>query len=362
MYCEGDGAMPPPPGRVNASRSFKTTSPIIAPPGPAALRLHWMETATLGATRKEMTVKRSRLLLIAILSLAALPLAAQVNDTYIIPAAGNSPGAFGTRWMTQFSVFNPQSYPLTVTTVFIPSGGGEGIEEAFVVPANSVRYSDNILADLFGVSGSGSLLVATFQDENPTVPDNIISRAFLVTTNTYNNRSDGTYGQTIPGVWAGLMDYDTDGISAIAHGVRHVARLGWRTNIGAVNLGRRSVTMHVTVFDSDGRKRLDRAPFWLPPMGHMQDVLPIEIDRGTIEFFVDDPSQEAVVFPYAATIDQLSGDPTYHSPTLLASPGTIFSKKGLDLTTIGTKIDSRIAAQVRATAKPRGALRSLHEK
>ncbi|MGZ8868141.1 MAG: hypothetical protein ACXW2P_07330 [Thermoanaerobaculia bacterium] len=310
-------------------------------------------------------MKRSRLLLIALLAaFAALPLAAQVNDTYVIPAAGNSAGAYGTRWMTQFSVFNPQSYPLTVTVVFIPSGGDASIEEAFVVPANSSRYSDNILDDLFGVSGSGSLLVATFQDENPTVPNDVLSRSFLVTTNTYNNRSDGTYGQTIPGVWAGLMDYESDGISAVAHGVRHVSRLGWRTNIGAVNLGRQSVTMHVTVFDSNGVKKLDRAPFWLPPMGHMQDALPIEVDRGTIEFFIDDPSLDAVVFPYAATIDQLSGDPTYHSPTLLASPAAIFSKKGLalDPTKIGKKIDSAIAAQVRASARPRGALRSLHER
>ena len=310
-------------------------------------------------------MKRSSLLLVALLAtFAALPLAAQVNDTYIIPAAGNSPGAFGTRWMTQFSVFNPQSYPLTVTVVYMPSGGGQGMEEAFVVPANSVRYSDNILDELFGVAGSGALLVATFQDENPTVPDDVISRAFLVTSNTYNNRSDGTYGQTIPGVWAGLMDYDTDGISAIAHGVRHVARLGWRTNIGAVNLGRQNVTMHVTVFDSEGRKRLDRAPFPLPPLAHFQDVLPIEVDRGTIEFFVDDPSGEAVVFPYAATIDQLSGDPTYHNPTLLATPAAIFNKKGqaLDLTRLGKKIDSSIAGSIRATARRRGMIRSLQSR
>lgn len=308
-----------------------------------------------------MTVKRSTLLLVALL-FAALPLAAQVNDTYVIPAAGNSAGAFGTRWMTQFSVFNPQSYPLTVTVVFIPSGGAQSIEEAFVVPANSVRFSDNILDDLFGVSGSGSLLVATFQDENPTVPDDVISRSFLVTTNTYNNRQDGTYGQTIPGVWAGLMDYEWDGISAIAHGIRHVARLGWRTNIGAVNLGRNSVTMRVTVFDSEGRKKLDQAPFYIPPFAHFQDALPVEVDRGSIEFYIEDSSRDAVVFPYAATIDQLSGDPTYHSPTLLASPGAIFSKKALDPTAIGRKIDRRVASEVRESARRRGALRSLQSR
>ncbi|HUP48062.1 MAG TPA: hypothetical protein VNA04_04655 [Thermoanaerobaculia bacterium] len=300
-------------------------------------------------------MKRSTLLLIALLPLLATSVAAQVNDTYVIPAAGNTPGAFLTRWMTQFSVFNPQAHALTITVVYLPTGGGRGIEAAFTVPANSVAFSDNILDDLFDVAGSGALLVATFQDENPGVPDNVISRAFLVTTNTYNNSPKGTFGQTIAGIWTGLQDYQTDGISAIAHGVRHISRLGWRTNIGAVNLGRTSVTMRVTVFDADGRTRLDRAPFLLPPFAHLQDVLPIEIDRGTIEFFVDDPSQTAVVFPYAATVDQLSGDPTYHSPVLLATPAAIYSKMGMpaDPTSVGKRIDSAIAAEVRANAERR---------
>ena len=52
-------------------------------------------------------MKRS-VLLLTLLSLAALPLAAQVNDTYVIPVSANASGAFGTSWLTQFSVFNPQ--------------------------------------------------------------------------------------------------------------------------------------------------------------------------------------------------------------------------------------------------------------
>ncbi|HUP47072.1 MAG TPA: hypothetical protein VM779_16320, partial [Thermoanaerobaculia bacterium] len=173
----------------------------------------------------------------------------------------------------------------------------------------------------------------------------------------------GTYGQTIAGIWTGLQDYQTDGISAIAHGVRNVRNLGWRTNVGAVNLGRTSVTLYVTVFDSGGRKRLDNAPFTILPFSHMQDGLPVEVDRGTIEFFLDDPSGDAVVFPYAATIDELSGDPTYHSPTLLASPALIYSKKAmLEPTAIGKKIDRELAAEVRAQARPRAQLKSLHSR
>lgn len=306
----------------------------------------------------------SRLLRIALLlCLAALPAAAQVNDTYVIAAAANVPGAFGTRWMTQISLMNPQfDRDLRVSVTYLPTNGGRGIEKAVDIPANAVAYSDNILDDLFDVVGTGSLLVAVFPEDNPGVPDTVLDRSILVTSNTYNNADGGTYGQTIPGVWTGLFDVDTDGIFSIAHGVRNIASAGWRTNIGAVNLGRCSVRVLVSVYDYDGRRILNEAPLVVPPLGHIQDALPVQVDRGSVEFSVQDPcsnDQErfAVVFPYVSTIDQLSGDPTYQTPTLLASPNILYAakKQQLDPTTLGRKIDTSVARGVRDTASRLGA-------
>jgi hypothetical protein len=293
-------------------------------------------------------VKASRYVVVSLfLILASLPLAAQVNDTYVIPAAANLPGAFNTRWMTQFSVFNPQTYTLRVAVIFVPTGGGKGLDATFDVPANSVAFSDNILDDLFSMSGSGALLVATFPEDNPKVPDDVLSRSFLVTTDTFNNSPKGTFGQTIPGVWTGLQDFNTDGISAIAHGIRNLSSQGWRANVGAVNLGRSNVTLRVSVYDIDGNTILNKAPFGIPPMAHIQDALPVQVDRGSVEFFLDDPSHQAVVFPYVSVIDQLSGDPTYSSPTLLASPKVLFAKQGMPL---GKKITIDDARAVRENA------------
>jgi hypothetical protein len=288
-----------------------------------------------------------------------------VNDTYVIPAAANLPGGFGTRWVTQFSLFNPQlDWPLTVSVTFLPTGGGPGTEMLVDVPANSLAYSDNLLLDLFNVSGGGSLLVATFPEDNPTVPNDVLSRSFLVTSNTFNNAFNGTFGQTIEGTWTGLLDFDTDGISSVAHGIRNGARFGWRTNVGAVNLGRCSVTVRVSVYDADGRRILNQAPFVVPPMAHFQDALPVETEAGSVEFFVDDPCASsaqnyAVVFPYTSTIDQLSGDPRYQSPRLLASPGSVFAKQKAMLApaSLGKKIDSSYARLVRDKAERHGKAR-----
>lgn len=307
-------------------------------------------------------MRTSTLALALLLAIAALPVAAQVNDTYVIPAAANTPGQFGTRWMTQFSIFNPQlDWPLVVSITFIPTGGGVGDEQLIELPPNSLAYSENILDDLFERNGSGSLLVATFAEDNPGVPNDVISRAFLVTTNTYNNSRTGTFGQTIPGVWAGLLDFDSDGISAVSHGITNKASLGWRTNVGAVNLGRCTANLLVTVYDADGRRLLNQQRFSVPPLGHIQDRLPIEVEAATIEFFLDDPCVNddnafAIVFPYTSTIDQLSGDPTYQSPTLLAGPNSLFAKSGFkfDPTNVGKKIDSTYARKVREQANRLG--------
>ena len=305
-------------------------------------------------------MKNPKLLLIAALMLiTSLPAMAQLNDTYVIPAAANARGAFGTHWMTRFTLFNPHLHDtLNVSVSFIPTGGAPGPEMLVELPPNSMAFADNILDELFGISGSGSLLVATFADDNPTLEDDILARAFLVTTDTFNNLPNGTYGQTIPGVWSGLLDYDSDGISSVAPFVRHGGI--WRTNVGAVNLGSCEVKLFVNVYDGDGNTILSQAPLPIPPYGHNQAALPTLVVAGSVEFFVDDPcanddQRYAVVFPYTSTIDNRTGDATYLNPTLLAEPGILFAKgRKIDPTSLGKKIDSAYARKVRDHAQRSG--------
>ena len=301
-----------------------------------------------------MKASRYAFLFVVIL-LFPLAAAAQVNDTYVIPAVANASGGYGTRWMTQLSIFNPQNYDLKVSLTWLPTGGGRGLEALITVPSNSVAFADNSLSEIFNVSGTGAYLVATFPEDNPGVTDDVISRSFLVTTNTVNKLSDGgTFGQTIPGVWSGLQDYATDSISAVSHGLRNIARFGWRTNFGGVNLGSTSVALRIRVFDANGQTLVKDLVYTIPAQGHMQWSMPVEVDRGSMEFFVDDPSKQAVVFAYTSTLDRFTGDPMYESPTLLASASVLFKRGAIDTTSIGKKIDINIARAVRATAMRMG--------
>lgn len=301
-------------------------------------------------------MKTSKLFLLALLVCAlSLPAFGQVTDTYVVTAAARLNGNNGTQWLTQLSLFNPHlEYELNISVTFVPTGGAQGIEKLIELPKNATFVTDDVLRDVFNTSGSGSLLLATFPEDNPGVADDVTSRSFLVTSQTYNNDPSGTYGQTIPGVWTGLLDIDTDGITSIAHGIDNSTRLKYRTNIGATNLGRCSVTMYVSVYDADGRTLVKEAPFFVPPLAHWQDRLPVQVEGGSVEFFVDDPcanddAKYAVVFPYTSTIDDLSGDPKYQTPVLLASPGLIYGKKAVqtDSLNVGKKIDTTIARAVR---------------
>ena len=293
-----------------------------------------------------------------LLLLFALPLAAQINDTYVVPVVGNLPGAFNTRWMSQISIFNPQlDTSLKVSVVYLPTGGGKGSEVLITVPANSVALADNVLGEWFKIgNGSGALVVATFPEDGN--PSDQISRSFLVTTNTFNNSTSGTYGQTIPGTWTGLQDYATDGVSAVSHGIRNISRYGWRTNFGAMNLGDTSATMRINVYDNDGNTIVKNVKYTVPAQGHGQWSLPVEVDRGAVEFFVDDATKQAVVFPYTSTIDQYSGDPTYQSPALLATAGFLYGKGAPVPTTLGRKITIDDARAVRLKTTMLGEVKS----
>ena len=301
-------------------------------------------------------------LALALLFIVALPLAAQINDTYIIPASANSGGLFGTRWMTQLSIFNPQlDYSLKVSVTYLPTDGGKGLGALITVPANSVAFVDNALLEIFNLNNaSGALVVATFPEDNPGVPNDVVSPAFLVTSNTFNNSSNGTFGQTVPGIWTGLQDYSTDGISAVAHGIRHIAKFGWRTNFGALNLGSTAVTLRIRVYDNKGNTVLKDQKYTVPAQAHIQRSLPVEIDHGSIEFFVDDATKQSVVFPYTSTIDGISGDPTFQSPALLATAKVLFGKKPVDMTALGTKISNEQARIARQSAWPIGEVTLAH--
>lgn len=269
---------------------------------------------------------------IVLLLFLCIPAAAQVNDTHVIPIVGLTDGAGGTKWTSSVHVFNPQTYPLNISITYLPTHGEIGEEVLLELGPNQTAVTEDVLGDWFATSGTGSLLFATFRADNPTVEDSVVARSFLVRSRAYNTGgANGSYGQGVPSTWIGLLD---DGISSIAEGVTNVGNAGFsgfRTNVGAVNLGDETIFLLVVVYDEDGAvvgNTLNQPlEFTVHPFAHEQQRLPISGQRLTLEFFLDDPSGEAVVFPYVSVVDNRSGDGTYIEPKLLATGDILYKGK-----------------------------------
>ena len=285
-----------------------------------------------------MRTRKPLLFLLSALFLST-PLSAQVYDVYVIPAVANAQGGFGTRWASEIHVFNPQPHHLNIEFIFVPSGGGTARSEVFRAESNQTLFAENILRDVFVLEGTGSLTISVPLADNPHA-DSVVERAFVAGSRVYNTTSNGTYGQRINGEFDPLMD---DGLTAIADGITHGAGTQFRTNVGAVNLGRYNVQMRVQAFDADGNAVGGAMPFELPPMGHMQDILPVQLEHGTLEFsMIDrDPAGESTVFPYASVVDNRTGDAVYISPRLLALPTGLYCPND---SVTGTSIERRLAA------------------
>ena len=312
-----------------------------------------------------MTVSRYVITVFIALALC-FPAAAQVNDTFVIPAVGLTAGGGGTMWTSSVYVFNPQPYTLRISITYLPRFGEIGDEILLELPANMTAVTENVLRDWFETTGSGSLLFATFPEDNPDVEDDILARSFLVRSRTFNTGgSGGTYGQGIPGTYVGLLD---DGISSIAEGVTNIGTPGingFRTNVGVANLSEETAWLLVVVYDEEGQVVGDTfnnpLEFTVNPYAYDQQPLPIVGTNLTLEFFLDDPSGDAVVFPYVSVVDNRSGDATYIEPKLLAS-GDILYKGGTAMkgATIQQDSKSRFLDQDRAREVRERAVRIGH--
>ena len=195
--------------------------------------------------------------LAATLIFCALPVSAQVYDTFIVPVVGSTTGRGDTVWASELAIFNPQPHTLFVSVTFLPSGLGEGSEVLVEIPSNQTFVVDNVVRDLYSRSGTGSLLFATFPVDNDHIGDpTIINLSFVVQTRTFNNASTGTYGQGIPGIISGMMDFPTEQLTAVASGINNYGTVGFdgfRSNVGALNLGRFEVRILVNVYDGFDR-------------------------------------------------------------------------------------------------------------
>lgn len=179
-----------------------------------------------------------------ILSIAAaltMTVAASAQTLYI-PAAANAEGANQTQWRTDLQVKAQGGEPAAFTIELLESRANNTSPTslAYTLGTDESMRLGNVLDVEFGFTGTAALRI--------TATDGQIT----ATSRTYNDDPAGTYGQTVPAV-------DADGGVGIESQSTLILlsrssdpSVGFRTNLGVVNLTDSSTAIDIDLHNADG--------------------------------------------------------------------------------------------------------------
>lgn len=240
--------------------------------------------------------------LIALVLLLAAPLAGA--ETLIVPAAANADGVNNTRWRTDLQVKAFGDEPATFTLELLATGADNTAPEAVthtVAAGTSLRIGD-VLASEYGHDGTGALRL--------TVVDGRLAAA----SRTYNTSTDGTYGQAVPAVAASDAIMFGDDADLIQLSRSPDPSVGFRTNLGLVNLIGSPLRVEIDLFTAAGAS-LGSVARTLQPFEHRQlnDVFRMAgiHDVGDGYAVVRTTTEAGRFIAYASVVDNGSGDAVF---------------------------------------------------
>ncbi|MGV8039355.1 MAG: PKD domain-containing protein [Thermoanaerobaculaceae bacterium] len=221
-----------------------------------------------------------------------------------IPGAAHVAGSAGTNWKTDLEVHNPGATQASYTVALLKrdQDNPAPAEKPFTLgPGLSVRYPD-ALSGLFSHSGGATLRVTATQGQ------------VMVTSRTYNDQPNGTYGQFVPG--APLSVAFGQGVTArlVQLAYSTDAKKGFRTNLGLVNASSLTIAVWVDLYRGDGTLLGTRGASLGPYRStQLNDVFSTVTTADVADGFalVRTTTAGGAFFAYASVIDNLSGDPIY---------------------------------------------------
>lgn len=252
------------------------------------------------------------------------------DDFYVIPAAGHLPGAFGTFFQTDLYIQNfNETATLELEIVLLDSETGDLIaltESPLSIPPGGNERLIDLLDPAAGAEDRilGALLVGG-------------NHPFAISSRTYNTGgSDGTFGQTIPGVrdfLENVAGMTPDMATAYLPGI--VNNDDFRTNLGMVVGSNDTVDedleILVRLFDRNGTEYASTS-YRFDPGELVQFQVPLSsIDPRRVSIAgasVAIVSGNGSVIPYVSVVDNRSGDANFILGNL--PPSTPFAKTGFE--------------------------------
>lgn len=236
-------------------------------------------------------MKRNALMIVIVLTIAVPALA---QHTVWIPIAAHTPGVGTSMWKTDLGILNECAGSVAVEVVLQRSAGLAS--RTFTVNFREHLKLGDVIAQLIDGNTSGSLEIRS---------DNPVS----VTSRTYNEAPEGTFGQSLPAIEIG------DGLAAGESAtLQHLSETSaFRTNIGVVNMGPTQAVVTFALFDPLGGF-VGSFEVTVQAGQVIQDGAPYRerfgrsnIDGGWAQVSVTSGSG---VWAYASVVDNGTGDPT----------------------------------------------------
>ena len=212
---------------------------------------------------------------------------APLEKALTIPAVGRAPGANGTFWRSDVTLFNPNSDAMNVTLRY------NGTNKTLNLPARDTVVLADILSEYGATAGNGALFLSWSASNGP-----------VVTSRTYTSvETGGTFGQSIDPI-------ATLGPTSYVPGLRNDS--SFRSNIGFVNGGTEEETFTVIVLSSVGTE-LARNTVTVPAKEQRQysvSALFPNVNSSSFTLAVQG-DENAQLFAYGSMVDNASGDPVF---------------------------------------------------
>ena len=218
-----------------------------------------------------------------------------------IAGIAHSPGAGGTTWRSDVAAVYLGSQDVDFRPRFTAYGTGGTVEGLASVPAGGTVEWHDIAVSLFGHSPDDAVKGTLGIDSLP---------GLYLTARTYNQGSNGTFGQYLPAVTA--AEGFGRGILAMIPQLKK--NTAFRTNVGVLNLSPFQVVVAVRLFNGDGvqvgttRNQAVSANEYF----QVDDVFTalgagnLDVACATVEVL----TSGGRVWAYGSVIDNATGDPT----------------------------------------------------
>jgi len=232
----------------------------------------------------------------------------QASSWWRIPAIGSGPGAYGSYWLSDVYLFNPNNFNINVELVMVHATGSYGVL-TYPVPAwDSLTIED--VGYEFSLQGAAALQL---QGQGGAL--------FYVMSRTYNLETDGdTLGQDVPGQDWCAGQYPSGPYEGLLFlGIQLDSQ--FRTNFGFMG-DSTPADLQVDVYDGNGNYIVSipvHLNAWSGTSFSLSTYTNATIVNGYALAFVESTAQTCVN-GYASVVDNGTQDGTYIGGQYITDP------------------------------------------